>query len=176
MPQALNGIKSCSRCGETKPVSEFSKHRGYKDGFRYECKKCSVVEVLAYDKKHPEGKNSRNKTYRDSHKEKVNGLSRKHRNMPKNKEKQKAYIRNWHLVKTYGITSEDYNNMFIEQGGRCAICGKHQTEFKKRLAVDHCHDTGKVRGLLCDSCNNGIGKLKDDIQLLTNAIKYLEQS
>lgn len=62
--------------------------------------------------------------------------------------------------------------MLREQGGTCAIC--HGTETVGRLAVDHCHSTGRVRGLLCTNCNQAIGKLKDDSQLLRNAINYLE--
>lgn len=53
----------------------------------------------------------------------------------------------------YGITIEDYNRMFDHQKGRCAICKKHQSELNKRLHIDHNHDTGKVRGLLCSWCN-----------------------
>ena len=79
------------------------------------------------------------------------------------------------LKSTYGITPEDYNNMFKEQKGCCAICGVHQSERKKRLAVDHCHKTGKIRGLLCSNCNTGIGNLRDSIELLEQAIKYLRR-
>ncbi|MCH8329663.1 MAG: hypothetical protein IIB81_04705, partial [Nanoarchaeota archaeon] len=68
--------------------------------------------------------------------------------MPKNKGKQRAYN-----LKQYGLTIEDYNNMFIEQGGCCGICGTHQSKLKLRLAVDHDQKTGKVRGLLCNNCN-----------------------
>ncbi len=58
---------------------------------------------------------------------------------------------------TYGITVEDYNAMFIEQRGRCAICGKHQSSLNRVLCVDHNHDTGKVRALLCNGCNTLVG-------------------
>ncbi len=80
------------------------------------------------------------------------------------------------LRRIYGITSENYNDMFIEQGGCCAICGKHQEEFKFRLSIDHCHETGKVRGLLCHRCNGGLGCFDDNIQIVKNVIKYLEQT
>lgn len=58
--------------------------------------------------------------------------------------------------------------MVLKQGGRCAVCGE-----EKKLHVDHCHDTGKVRGMLCFACNTGIGKLKDDPDLLLAAHRYL---
>lgn len=78
----------------------------------------------------------------------------------------------------YGITPEKYNEMLENQGGVCAIC-KTKPQFdtrKKRLSIDHCHTTGKVRGLLCDACNRGIGMLKDDTSVLMNAINYLNSS
>lgn len=62
--------------------------------------------------------------------------------------------------------------MLTSQGGTCAIC--HGTATVGRLAVDHCHLTGKVRGLLCTNCNTALGKLKDSKELLLNAINYLE--
>ena len=76
----------------------------------------------------------------------------------------------------FGINLEEYNKIFQAQSGRCAICHKHQTEFKKRLCVEHCHDTNKVRGLLCFDCNTGLGKLGDNLEGLSKAIKYLENS
>ena len=76
----------------------------------------------------------------------------------------------------YGIGVKEYNQMFIEQGGCCKICNAHQSEMKRGLAVDHCHVTGKIRGLLCSNCNTSLGKFKDDVELLKKAIKYLEES
>ena len=81
--------------------------------------------------------------------------------------------RNTRYIKTYGITIDDYNKIFKEQEGNCGICNKHQVEFKKRFAVDHDHDTGEVRGLLCFDCNIGIGKLGDNIEGLEQALRYL---
>jgi len=63
--------------------------------------------------------------------------------------------------------------MFAEQEGCCAICGKHQSEQKKRLEVDHCHETGHVRALLCTNCNTALGKFYDDPELLYRAADYL---
>lgn len=77
-------------------------------------------------------------------------------------------------VKKYGITVEDFNKMLEEQGGVCAIC-KSNCNINRRLCIDHCHTTGKVRGLLCSECNSGIGKLKDDKELLKSALAYLEE-
>jgi hypothetical protein len=79
-----------------------------------------------------------------------------------------------HLKIAYGITLEDYNRMFNKQGGCCAICGKHQSELRKKLHVDHNHKTGKVRGLLCQNCNSVIGQSYENREILNNAILYLE--
>lgn len=88
---------------------------------------------------------------------------------PNYKEKQ----RDSNLKRNYGIDINDYNKMFLDQEGCCAICKTHQIKLDRKLAVDHCHDTGKVRLLLCSACNTGIGFLKHDIGILANAIKYL---
>ena len=89
----------------------------------------------------------------------------------------KTCVTDKHYKRTYGISLKDYDKMFQEQGGVCKICnlpGKHKLH--DRLCVDHDHITGKVRGLLCDSCNRGIGYLKDDERILQQAIEYLRSA
>ncbi len=83
-------------------------------------------------------------------------------------------IKNYELKNRFGITLEQYNQMFEDQQGCCAICGKHQSELKLSLCVDHNHDTGKVRALLCGKCNTGLGLLNEDIKILEQSIKYLK--
>ena len=78
-----------------------------------------------------------------------------------------------HLKRTYGLSIEDYNRLFAEQNGCCLICGKHQSNLKYKLAVDHDHKTGEVRGLLCKRCNAGLGNFKDSEDMLQKAIMYL---
>lgn len=85
-----------------------------------------------------------------------------------NKDRQRDTI----LRRLYGITLLQYQQMEKEQGGGCAICGG---KGKRRLAVDHCHATGKPRALLCDNCNTALGSLRDDPLLLRKAIEYLER-
>jgi hypothetical protein len=82
--------------------------------------------------------------------------------------------RNEHLKYRYGIKPEEYFHMLEEQGGKCKICGIHQSELKNRLVVDHCHTSKKLRGLLCAECNIGMGKFKDDPNILEKAKQYLE--
>ena len=92
----------------------------------------------------------------------------------------KAYYRKYNtdkcknsvLKKKYGITLEQYNQMFTNQNGNCAICGRNQSEFKTSLNIDHCHKTNKIRGLLCSNCNTALGLFNDDNVLLQKAINY----
>jgi len=76
----------------------------------------------------------------------------------------------------YGIYLEEYNQMVIKQGGCCAICGVNELELKRHLFVDHDHKTGKIRGLLCQTCNNVLGYSYDCIDILQKAILYLKSS
>jgi hypothetical protein len=71
---------------------------------------------------------------------------------------------------------ERYDALFEQQLGKCKICGTHQENLPEILHVDHCHVTGKVRGLLCRSCNSGIGFLKDDEKIVSKALLYLRES
>lgn len=87
--------------------------------------------------------------------------------------KDAEYVSRKTALKKYGITPEDYDEMYSKQEGKCAICKSHQLSLKKKLCVDHCHKTGKVRGLLCNNCNLGLGSFKDDKIILETAIKYL---
>lgn len=85
------------------------------------------------------------------------------------------------LRKYYGITADEYERMHDAQSGECAICSGAEltadpkTGRVRRLAVDHCHDTGAVRGLLCSGCNNGLGAFKDRIDLLEKGLRYLQR-
>jgi hypothetical protein len=88
-----------------------------------------------------------------------------------NPEKTKKYWRKYRLKKQYNITPEIYDNLFIEQNGVCAICGKKPD--KKILSVDHDHITGQIRGLICNSCNLALGCIEEDILILKKMIKYI---
>ena len=82
-------------------------------------------------------------------------------------------------LKKFGLSVEEYESMSESQGHRCRICNEpetdvhHSTGSSQRLAVDHCHNTGQVRGLLCAKCNKGLGLFNDNQQLLLSAVKYL---
>lgn len=101
----------------------------------------------------------------------------------KNKEKIRAkhrdhYSKNYaskRMLKQYGITIEQYDEMLRAQNNSCAICKTDTPGGRGRWAVDHCHSTGRVRGLLCASCNLGLGHFKDNQAFLAEAISYLNK-
>ena len=76
----------------------------------------------------------------------------------------------------YDLEPEQYDKLYSQQKGRCAICEIHQSELDYTLCVDHCHDTGNVRGLLCKKCNQGIGMLQDNFVVVMRAASYLSPS
>jgi hypothetical protein len=85
----------------------------------------------------------------------------------------------WRIQRTYGITPDDYAAMLEKQGGGCAICGVQQSQMwresrRRPLVIDHCHTSGKIRALLCDYCNRGLGQFRDSPALLRKAAEYLE--
>lgn len=93
------------------------------------------------------------------------------------KECWSEYVAKRTLASKYGLSVDDFDTMLQKQGGGCAICGHavgilHRGK-RLRLCVDHCHQTGVVRGILCNGCNTGIGSLKDDPNLLERAAEYL---
>ncbi|WP_113701923.1 endonuclease VII domain-containing protein [Nonomuraea lactucae] len=78
-------------------------------------------------------------------------------------------------LKQYGLTLADYDRMFQAQNGVCAVCRGPQVEFRRFLDVDHCHATGRVRGLLCGTCNAALGAVNDDPELLEALAAYIQQ-
>lgn len=93
----------------------------------------------------------------------------------KTKERKDSQKTKWRrMYKLYGITKDEYNNLITNQENKCLICNKNFTE--KNVHVDHCHTTGKIRGLLCSKCNQGIGLFNESIDLIKKAIIYLENN
>lgn len=103
------------------------------------------------------------------------------RNKEKVRERHKRYYdgrgKHYHMEYNYGLSKERYDSCLREQGGVCAICGKDNppTARIKRLCVDHSHETGAFRGLLCASCNRGLGLLGDSPEILIRAVQYLNR-
>lgn len=175
--------KTCRGCGLTKSLEDYRRHPSYADGRDNKCKKCKSTakpkSVLLKDCK----KCSRClevKPFSDFSRDKATPTG--YRSWCK---ACNALIRLAHasygmgdrskiLLRKYGITSADYDAMLSTQGGECAICGTNVPGGNKSFfCVDHDHKTGAVRGLLCESCNRGIGILNDDPDILDKAASYL---
>lgn len=132
------------------------------------CSKCAVekdVDQYYKNKKHKDGLSG----YCKSCHNQQTYLYRKN-----NPQRTSKTIRRAALKARYGITESAYNKLYVNQQGKCAIC-KCECATGRALAVDHCHKTLVVRGLLCSECNTGLGKFKDNTGLLTEAINYLEK-
>ena len=126
-------MKLCVKCKETKPKSEFNKHKKNKDGLQGWCRSCSNKASAGWWEENPSSD----------------------------------------LLRRYGITLEEKQDMMASQGGGCAIC-KEPFNSKKHTHVDHCHTTNKIRGILCHACNTSLGGFKDSPKLLQRAIHYIE--
>lgn len=145
--------KVCKTCREEKDINAFCYNKGSKDRLRYHCRDCTKN----YNKKYW----SENRL---KHLPKMRADGWNPRRV------------NYQLIRNYGITLDQYEQMFLDQDGKCAICGQSESHpEKKRLAVDHCHKTGKIRGLLCNKHNRILGTLGDSVEELERAIDYLNK-
>lgn len=106
---------------------------------------------------------------------KICEAKRKKAQAPVNRPRMKKNERKYHLRKTYGITEQDFDNLVKVQGGKCAICSTpfDSSDLSSTCNIDHDHSTGVVRGLLCRSCNHGLGHFRDNQGLLQSASEYL---
>jgi len=155
----IDGKQICRRCKEDKIVDQFWKNKNKPTGISQYCNICSNLNR----------QETRIRVTTGTQKHKIHGFK-------KESEEYKAHTRSQCLKYNYGITVTNYNKMFTDQKGCCAICSIHQSELKKPLHVDHNHISGEVRGLLCYQCNMGLGIFKDDIDLFNIAIKYLKEN
>lgn len=152
--------KTCSKCSSTKSVELFSKDKKKKDGYCSQCKSCQNSDKAR--------NNEVRKQYYERNKSNILlSMRQKYKADP-------AAAKDRDLKKAYGISIEQYNALLKSQQECCAICKQHKSLFKKSLAVDHCHRSGKVRGLLCTNCNRAVGNLKDSVDLAKNLTSYLE--
>lgn len=148
--------KKCSRCGEIKPIEQFHRNRNTKDGRTPDCAKCRIPLAAAWNKVHPEYHRQKAKEFK-----------------ARNPEKHADWSLRWRL----GLPVGTYAKMFAAQNGKCAICGTTDPGGRtKRFHVDHDEKTGLIRGLLCNACNLGIGKLGHDTSIIEAAITYLTRT
>jgi hypothetical protein len=149
-----NNLAWCSKCKQDKPQNQFEKSPNRRPfGLASLCIPCNK------ERKRKEKFN------------RYHSLSKEQRRVQNKKGN----------VRKFGISYEEYHAMLERQDNKCSICNKEETETNvvynhtKYLAIDHCHETGKIRGLLCSKCNKGIGMFKEDISILKSAISYLEK-
>lgn len=149
-------MKRCSTCKIQKPLYEFYNDCTQRDGRTRRCKECSKAA---------------SRKWRESDR----GRARE-----KWRNASKRYSRGIALSVKYGLTVEDYDRIFAAQSGKCAICDIPAEDAKGRnpgrLCVDHDHDTGVVRGLLCSPCNAALGSFGDDLDILRKVVEYLERA
>ncbi len=159
-------LRQCTSCKEAKPIKDF-----YKGKVR--CKACLNAQVMAYQRTEA-GKETRKrafKKWREGNLELAREMSRDSNR--KGRARDPRRYKSYELKSRYGISLEEYEDILAKQNGRCAICGVQEPRGMGMFHVDHCHDTSKVRGLLCNECNMGIGKLKDSADLTARATQYL---
>lgn len=161
--------------------------RRYMQEYRAKNRESLLAKQRARGKRHyaanPEAYRAKSKAWREANPERYRALTKAH--AERNREKMKARSRDWYLnnkerasaqarkqkLARYGLTEETYQAMVSAQSGCCAICQRPPK--LHRLYVDHCHRTGTVRGLLCNTCNAAIGMLEDRPDLLKHALAYL---
>lgn len=184
------GKFECSHCKQIQNLSAFNKHKQGRLGIETICKNC---KQYFKDKRAKEngalrtcrkcGKVATNTTELELFVKDKNSVFGRF-NLCKECHTQSDSNRYYNnslekRVKKFGITVEQYNQFVKDQNNCCAICKKPKEQFDGRgnnFHIDHCHTTGKVRGLLCSNCNTGLGQFKDDIKSLENAIQYLKDS
>jgi hypothetical protein len=171
--------KKCPKCQKTKGREEFWSHSRNSDGLASRCIACEK-EWRSENKEVV--KELRAKHYRNN-REKIAERHREYhaKNSDAIRERKRGYsalnpevVRRHNLKKKFGLTLSQYDEMLSTQCGVCAICGG-ACATGRRLSVDHCHSTGKVRGLLCVRCNLTLGKMDDNPSILRAAADYVER-
>lgn len=179
--------KPCIKCFETKPIEAFGPRSSARDGHRNVCRDCGNTITREWKRAHKEACRAYNKKYESENRERLRAASRaKYKANPgpqleaskdwarRNPEKALARTRRarW---KNMGINlrPSQYEELKHKQENRCAVCGRPPT--REALHADHCHKTGRVRGLLCGKCNRGVGMFDDSPTNLRRAAEYLEQ-
>jgi hypothetical protein len=146
--------KTCTKCSLDKSLDLFPKMKASKDGRNCWCRQCSAEQKRQHYRLNRDKVKAQVKAYQTAN--------------PDNH-------RNNQLKRDFGITIEQYREMLEAQNNSCAICKRSEDLFTRSLAVDHCHLTGRVRGLLCITCNRLLGNAYDNKDVLLSAIDYLNK-
>ncbi|MGV9425513.1 endonuclease VII domain-containing protein [Streptomyces sp. NPDC003656] len=174
------GVKRCPRCAELKPRAAFARNKAMRDGLQAYCRECSAAYHQA--RQVAKGRNVRPRVdVPNGHKYcrtcgQIKPHSEWHRNATASdglstrcKSCRVVQGRQGHLKRQYGITEAERDELIASQGGVCCICLSAPPAH-----VDHCHETGRVRGVLCFSCNAALGQFKDRPDVIRRAAEYVE--
>lgn len=161
-------MKTCRLCGKTKPVDSFYKDGGMRDGRRNDCIECNRKLRKTWYSKNREAAVAKAKRWQAENKDRYLESQRQHR--AQNREELREKDRQRWLKAKYGLTPDSFNDLLARQNNACAICGR---AMGTDLHVDHDHRENRVRGLLCGSCNRGIGLLQENPSNLYRAGNYL---
>lgn len=169
-----NLTKVCKKCNLEKELAYFYKDKGVKDGHRNQCRICDIEKSSKWNKSNPDAHAEHERNHRDHNPDIVKENKARHtKNNPE-------AIKNTYLKCTYGLSLEELNLLKALQDNKCAVCGKHETAIHangniKSLSIDHCHETGKVRGLLCNNCNTAEGLLKGNSSIIRKLADYVDK-
>lgn len=152
----------CTICSIIKPMDNFYRDKTKPFGYHQNCKQCQAKRVKA--------KRKQDMVWRQKQCER----SKKWR--LENPERNYRSVRNATLKIKYGITFDQYVEMFNKQGCQCAVCGEKESKGYGKMAVDHDHITGKIRGILCQPCNTSIGKMQENPVLIRKLAEYIEKN
>ena len=163
-------------------LEQKARRAAYQRQYRQDHKSKIAAQQKQYNQNHKAKIAAQKKQWKKDHEPEVTAYKKQYQqdNRIKIAARAKRYRQNHRaedkhnkLMRAYGIGLEQYDELFLAQGGRCAICGKHQTELPRALAVDHNHETGEVRGLLCSKCNTSL-VIVENRELLASAMRYLQ--
>jgi hypothetical protein len=161
-------MKRCTKCGVEQPLEHFYRDAGCKDGIRPDCKACFAARAKARYARTRERDIARVKAWQLENRERHLASQRARHQRPDVKRRERdAYLR-----RTHGITIDEYDEKLASQGGVCAVCGA-QPRADISLHVDHDHETGRLRSLICFGCNNVLGNVGEDPARLIALADYL---
>jgi len=157
-------VKTCTQCGEEKPLDDFYAEKKGRDGRRPECKTCNLANRAAKYRENPRPAIERALRWKRDNPERYRATQREYVESGK----KSVSSRKSHLKRKYGLTLEAFDALLASQGGGCAVCGRADAD-----NVDHDHITGRVRGILCFNCNVAIGHVAEDEDRLVALMTYL---
>lgn len=170
----IDGMKRCTACDEVLPTAMFLPKGKTRRGLRPECRTCTKLRDQAVYQNSRERHLAHSRKQRgvldDETRRRYAGPGRRRRKDDPEWRRRQDLER---TARRYGLTVDDYDVMLAAQGGGCAICGAPPSE-SRRHHIDHDHETGVVRGLLCSNCNTAMGRFGDDPERLMEALRYLQ--